>query len=100
MTETEWAACREPDKMLDFLRTSGKLSERKARLFAVAVCRRIWPLLTDERSRRAIEVMEQAADNLASLEDLQVAARAAASVIDLDAYRAAHAVHFCRELRG
>jgi hypothetical protein len=62
MTEAEWLNCTNSKLMLAFLR--GKASERKLRLFACACCRRIWHLLTDARSRKAIEVAEQAADRL------------------------------------
>ncbi len=60
MTEKEWIECREPDKMLEFLRESA--SERKLRLFVCACCRGIWHLLVDQRSRRAVEVGECFAD--------------------------------------
>jgi hypothetical protein len=65
MNEAEWRACTEPQKMLEVLRTSDNLSERKARLFDVGCCRRIWSLL-DQIGSRAVEVAERYADGLAS----------------------------------
>jgi hypothetical protein len=71
MTEAEWQSCSNPAVMLQFL--GGKASERKRRLFLVACCRRIEPLLNDERSRRLIAVSEQYADGAADLGDLLAA---------------------------
>jgi hypothetical protein len=59
MTETEWLTATHPNPLIDFLRDSGRLSPRKTRLFCVAAVRRAWPLLIDQRSRRAIEIAEQ-----------------------------------------
>lgn len=62
MTETEWLACTEPEKMLEFRRR--KTSKRKLRLFACACCRRVWHFISDQRSRSAVLVAEQFADGL------------------------------------
>jgi hypothetical protein len=70
MTEANWLNSTDPQAMLDFLRDNGRLSERKARLFAVACCRGIWHLLGDERSRKAVEVAEQYVEGGISEEEL------------------------------
>jgi len=68
MTEAEWEECQNPEPMLAFL--DGKASKRQLRLFAVACCRRLWDLLTDQRSRRAVEASERYADGLLSRKEL------------------------------
>jgi hypothetical protein len=65
MTEADWTSCTVPAAMLAFLRTSGRPSRRKLRLFGVACCRSVWHLLTIERARRAVEALERRADGLA-----------------------------------
>jgi hypothetical protein len=57
--------------MLHFLRDSGCASKRKFLLFGAAVCRRIWPLLTDSRSQLAVEASEWHADGQFSSQDLR-----------------------------
>jgi hypothetical protein len=77
MTDGEWATCTDPAAMLDFLRQTRRASERKLRLFAAACCRRSWELLTDKRSRRAVELAEAHADGLVGRTELQAAREAA-----------------------
>jgi hypothetical protein len=59
MTEGEWLACTDPKPMLAFL--SGRASDRKLRLFAVACCRRVLHLLDDAHQTSA-DLSEEYAD--------------------------------------
>jgi hypothetical protein len=68
---------------------AGRASERKLRLFACACCRQVWHLLTDERSRRAVEVAEGYADGLSSLSGLIRAYQTGGGVPNSAAARAA-----------
>lgn len=54
MTPDEWDTCAEPQRMLSFLRESGKASERKPRLFVLAGCRRARNPLQGERAWEAV----------------------------------------------
>jgi hypothetical protein len=74
VTEADWNSSHDPREMLAFLRDAGQLSERKARLFAVACCRRIWwEFLKDRHSRNAVEVAERYADGQAREEEMLAA---------------------------
>jgi hypothetical protein len=90
MTESQWATSNHPWEMLGFLRSrTGKASlrarwggerlERKLRLFLAACCRRVWPLMGDERSLRAVEVAEQYVEGAVHAVDLRAAAASAAT---------------------
>lgn len=71
MTEQEWLECTDPTVMLAFLR--GNATKRKMRLFAVACCRRVLHLLTDARSRTAVDVAERFADGLSTEGEMEAA---------------------------
>jgi hypothetical protein len=58
----------------------GVLTDRELRLFACWCARQVWHLLTDKRSRNAVEVAEQYANGNATEKELAgAAARAAAA---------------------
>jgi hypothetical protein len=81
MTEAEWNSCTDPRAMLDFLRTTGRTSDRKLRLFAYACCRYPPHSLWDWSP---VEAAERYADGLADrgqLEGIRTAALATAGTL-------------------
>jgi hypothetical protein len=79
MTEAEWLVSKDLRELLDYL--VGRTTNRKFRLFACACCRRIWPLLDEERCRTAVSVAEQFADELASDSEVEAARKQATSLV-------------------
>jgi hypothetical protein len=82
MTEKEWQTCRDWSWLLGRVEKYSRVNRsrggrRKLRLFGCACVRRIWRLLRDPRSRRAVEVAERHADGLASSANLRTAEREA-----------------------
>ncbi|MEN6546032.1 MAG: hypothetical protein ABFE07_08335 [Armatimonadia bacterium] len=80
-----WATCPRADWMLWILEKLGYADDRTLRLFACWFVRQVWHLLTDPRSRAAVEVAERYARGeataealAAASEDARAAARAAA----------------------
>jgi hypothetical protein len=97
-TEAEWLSCNDPDALLECAR--GRVSERKLRLFGCACCRQVWPFFTDERSRRAVEVVERYADGAATVEELEGAYSGASVALDLAVGPASDAPRLHRSRRG
>jgi hypothetical protein len=90
MTERKWFASKDPDRMVLFLESHLPHDEdedpfhaaagRKLRLFAVMCCRHIGHLLTDERSRNALDVLERYLDHGATKRQFNRAVESAAKV--------------------
>jgi hypothetical protein len=80
-----WENCDRPDWMTWALRHINFDDDRKLRLFAcqcvretpLADGRKVWDLLTDERSRKAVEAAEQFAEGKISKDELNAYASAA-----------------------
>jgi hypothetical protein len=75
LTEIEWLASKDADPMLDSL--GRKASERKFRLFACALGRRLWDRFDQEPVRRAVEVAECVADGQTAPGELAEVSKAA-----------------------
>jgi hypothetical protein len=71
MTEQEWLECDDPVAMLSTL--PPQRSRRKATLYLCAGLRVLWPLLYDERSRQAVEVLERLADGKTTPSEVKAA---------------------------
>src|SRR4051794_15548908 len=78
MTEAQWPTCDSPEQMLKLL--TEHASPRKLRLYAVGCCRRIWPLMRDDRCRHAVEVAQRFVDGRATAFELEAAGRTVAAV--------------------
>jgi hypothetical protein len=78
MTECEWLRSTDPEPMLEYLRRWA--CERKTRLVACATAREVWHLLTDPRSRTAVYIAEQFADDRVAYPNLTAAFNAAYEV--------------------
>jgi len=63
MNERAWLECGDPGPMLGWM--GYRLTDRQARLFAVACCRRIWDEFTNERVRRFVQVAQDYAEGKA-----------------------------------
>lgn len=78
MTEQEWLAYTDPEKMVRFLHE--KASDRKLRLTACAYCRSVWRLM-GKASRKAILLGEQIADEPVDEDHRKAVTRAAIEAV-------------------
>jgi hypothetical protein len=75
VTPADWRTCADPYALLELL--PGDAGGRRWRLFACGCCRRVWYMLRDRQSRRAVEVAERFADGAAPARELEEACRGA-----------------------
>jgi hypothetical protein len=90
--EATWLGCTGPTYMIQYLRASGRASERRLRLAACACVRQgAWDLLRDEGCRAALQAREGFEDGLVMEADLKKAQRETwrALVDAFDAHRSA-----------
>ena len=79
MNEAEWLSSDDVGSMLEFLCGRRRIESGDARdsltrslhRFYLASCRGIWPLLTQEASRRGVELAEQFLDGKATAEQVR-----------------------------
>jgi hypothetical protein len=80
MSKLYWDECKDPWRMLPLLREYA--TDRKLRLFAIECCRPLKVLFKDKRCLFALEVCEQFAEGLASIDALENAYASALSVYE------------------
>jgi hypothetical protein len=80
MSESEWRRSNDVEAMLAGLPPG--VTVRKLRLFATACCRQVWDLLTDPRSRQAVEAAEAHAEGSLTAAELEAACEAADAVVN------------------
>jgi hypothetical protein len=83
MTEAEWLVTTDPNPMLKFLKNRVRASDRKLRLYAVSLCRLMWPDFPNDRCRQAVIAAELFADSRIDESDLSLAREGALDTYDL-----------------
>lgn len=79
MTEAEWNKCEHRDAMLEWLKSTDAGTSRKFLLWAIACCRRIVPMLTDERGQVALVIAEDLVEGRATRSEGNDAAKASSA---------------------
>jgi hypothetical protein len=85
--EAEWLACDNPCILVKCVvglppsyRQDPRVTTRKLRLFACSCCRVVWDLLTDPRSRHAVEIAERFVEGMADQQELASASNEAHAI--------------------